>query len=234
MNSINFSLPKSLSLNPKPNISPTHPPAPTTHRPPTHPLQALLRKYITYAKQHCRPRLAASDYDKIAAVYAELRRESAVSHGMPIAVRHLESIIRMSEARAMMHLREFVSDADVDAAIRTLLDSFVSTQKLAVQKALRRKFARFLVSRADFNALALFKLRECVRDARRVEALTGRGGGAGGGAGGAHWAVPVRQLEERCRDLDIVDLGPFLASAEFKAAGFELAEGGATIRLPRN
>ena len=40
----------------------------------------------------------------------------------PIAVRHLESIIRMSEARAMMHLREFVSDADVDAAIRTLLE----------------------------------------------------------------------------------------------------------------
>lgn len=30
-------------------------------------------------------------------VYAELRRESSVTHGMPIAVRHLESMIRMSE-----------------------------------------------------------------------------------------------------------------------------------------
>lgn len=30
-------------------------------------------------------------------MYAELRRESSVTHGMPIAVRHLESMIRMSE-----------------------------------------------------------------------------------------------------------------------------------------
>ena len=51
-------------------------------------------------------------------MYAELRRESSVTHGMPIAVRHLESMIRMSEARAAMHLREYVNDEDVDCAIR--------------------------------------------------------------------------------------------------------------------
>lgn len=51
-------------------------------------------------------------------VYAELRRESSVTHGMPIAVRHLESMIRMSEARAAMHLREYVNDDDIDCAIR--------------------------------------------------------------------------------------------------------------------
>ncbi len=33
-------------------------------------------------------------------------------------VRHLESMIRMSEARAAMHLREYVSDDDIDCAIR--------------------------------------------------------------------------------------------------------------------
>jgi DNA replication licensing factor MCM2 len=54
-------------------------------------------------------------------VYAELRRESAVSQGMPIAVRHLESIIRMSEAHAAMHLREYVNEQDVDTAIKYLL-----------------------------------------------------------------------------------------------------------------
>lgn len=41
-----------------------------------------------------------------------------MSHGMPIAVRHLESIIRMSEAHAAMHLRQYVNDDDVDTAIR--------------------------------------------------------------------------------------------------------------------
>lgn len=51
-------------------------------------------------------------------MYGDLRKESAVSHGMPIAVRHLESIIRMSEAHAAMHLREYVNDDDVDTAIR--------------------------------------------------------------------------------------------------------------------
>ena len=30
--------------------------------------QAMLRKYITYAKQTCRPKLQNADYDKIATV----------------------------------------------------------------------------------------------------------------------------------------------------------------------
>lgn len=54
-------------------------------------------------------------------MYAELRRESAISHGMPIAVRHLESMIRMAEAHAAMHLREYVNDDDIDTAIRCAL-----------------------------------------------------------------------------------------------------------------
>ena len=58
--------------------------------------------------------------------------------GVPIAVRHIESIIRMSEAHAKMHLRSYVSQEDVDMAIRVLLDSFISTQKFGVQKALQK------------------------------------------------------------------------------------------------
>jgi hypothetical protein len=37
-----------------------------------------------------------------------------------------------------MHLRSYVSQEDVDMAIRVLLDSFISTQKFGVQKALRK------------------------------------------------------------------------------------------------
>ena len=44
-----------------------------------------------------------------AKVYTKLRQESALSHGMPIAVRHLESMIRMSEAHATMRLSSYVS-----------------------------------------------------------------------------------------------------------------------------
>jgi DNA replication licensing factor MCM2 len=44
----------------------------------------------------------------------------------------------MSEAHAKMHLRSYVSQEDVDLAIRVLLDSFISTQKFGVQKALQK------------------------------------------------------------------------------------------------
>jgi hypothetical protein len=40
-----------------------------------------------------------------------------------------------------------------------MLDSFVSSQKLSVQKALRRKFRRYLAAAADFNGLVLLKLQ---------------------------------------------------------------------------
>ena len=189
--------------------------------------QDMLRKYITFAKQTCKPRLQSGDYDKIASVYAELRRESSVTHGMPIAVRHLESMIRMSESRAAMHLREFVNDDDIDAAIKTMLESFISTQKLSVQKTLRRKFSRFIVTRGDFNSLVLFKLRECLRDARNIEQITGQVEDA------ANYRIPLVQLEDRCRDLDIYDLEPFMASEEFGKAGFRVDEHRSNILLSR-
>ena len=42
-------------------------------------------------------------------MYSELRRESMTTGSVPITVRHIESILRMAEANAKMHLREFVS-----------------------------------------------------------------------------------------------------------------------------
>ena len=188
----------------------------------------MLRKYITFAKQTCRPKLQTGDYDKIAAVYSELRRESAVSQGMPIAVRHLESMIRMAEARASMHLREYVNDEDIDASIKTMLDSFISTQKLSVQKVLRRKFARFIVTREDYNSLVLFKLRESLRDIRSIEQITNQVDDKD------FFNIPLRQLEERCRDLDIFDLAPFLQSTDFQNAGFTFDASTQRILLSRN
>jgi hypothetical protein len=77
-----------------------------------------------------RPALHAIDEEKIKGVYAELRRESA-SGGVHSAVRHIESIIRMSEASARMHLRASVRSDDVDLAISVLLKSVIACQKYA-------------------------------------------------------------------------------------------------------
>jgi DNA replication licensing factor MCM2 len=50
-------------------------------------------------------------------VYTDLRREASRTHGMPIAVRHLESMIRMAEAHARMHLRAAVTHDDVQVPL---------------------------------------------------------------------------------------------------------------------
>ena len=59
--------------------------------------------------------------------YADIRRESNVAGGIPIAVRHIESVIRMSEAFAKMQLRDHVRIDDIDAAIEMMLDSLCLT-----------------------------------------------------------------------------------------------------------
>ena len=57
---------------------------------------------------------------------------------LPITVRHIESIIRMSEAHARLHLREYVQEEDVNMAVRIMLESFVDTQKYSVMKSMRQ------------------------------------------------------------------------------------------------
>jgi DNA replicative helicase MCM subunit Mcm2 (Cdc46/Mcm family) len=64
-------------------------------------------------------------------MYAEVRRLSDQSGGIPIAVRHIESIIRISEAHAKAHLRNMVTDEDMRFGIRMLLESFICSQKHA-------------------------------------------------------------------------------------------------------
>ena len=63
---------------------------------------------------------------------------------VPITVRHIESLIRIAEANARMHLREYVHDDDVNMAIRVLLESFIDTQKFAVMRNMRKVFRHVL------------------------------------------------------------------------------------------
>jgi DNA replication licensing factor MCM2 len=100
--------------------------------------QDLLKKYIMYARTHLRPKLQSLDQDRMARLYADLRRESLSTGSYPITVRHLESMIRMAEASAKMHLRDYVRRDDIDLAIRATIESFVSAQKMSVKKSLER------------------------------------------------------------------------------------------------
>ena len=123
----------------------------------------LLRKYIVYAKRVSHPRIVNIDRDKIATLYADLRRASMNGGGVPMGVRYLESIVRMAEAHARMHLRDFVREEDVNLAIKVMLNSFITTQKFAVARTMTRHFRKYLTYRKDNNELLLFLLQDMVR-----------------------------------------------------------------------
>ncbi|CAE7925519.1 MCM2, partial [Symbiodinium sp. KB8] len=176
--------------------------------------QDLLRKYIVYAKQHCKPALTEINQEKIAQLYADLRRESEVSNGIPMAVRHIESMI-------------MVTDEDVNMAIRMMLESFIQAQKFAVMRTLRRQFAKYMDHGRDFNQLLMFKLQELVRHAHAKDKLGLASGVGSGGAevvhedGGSLVVVPIKDLQERARRHGIQDLASFLRSREFTSYGFK-------------
>ncbi|KAK9362653.1 MCM2/3/5 family-domain-containing protein [Lipomyces starkeyi] len=107
--------------------------------------QDLLAKYIHYAKDRVRPKLHYLDEDKISKLYADMRRESLATGSYPITVRHLESILRLSESFAKMRLSEYVSAYDIDRAIRVTIQSFVGAQKVSVKKSLQRSFMKYML-----------------------------------------------------------------------------------------
>lgn len=62
-------------------------------------------------------------------------------------MRHLEAIIRISEAFCRMRLSEYCSAQDIDRAIAVTVESFVGSQKLSCKKALARAFAKYTLAR---------------------------------------------------------------------------------------
>jgi DNA replication licensing factor MCM2 len=126
--------------------------------------QELLRKYILYAREKCRPKLYQIDQDKMARLFADMRKQSMATGAYPITVsivfrfrarpllmidqvRHLEAIMRISESFCKMRLSDYCSSLDVDRAIAVAVDSFVGSQKVSAKKALARSFAKYTLSR---------------------------------------------------------------------------------------
>eukprot|EP01125_Pyxidicula_operculata_P005863 TRINITY_DN2050_c0_g5_i1.p1 TRINITY_DN2050_c0_g5~~TRINITY_DN2050_c0_g5_i1.p1 ORF type:complete len:930 (-),score=221.70 TRINITY_DN2050_c0_g5_i1:43-2832(-) len=105
--------------------------------------QDLLRKYIMYARSKVKPRLERLNAHKVASVFSKLRSESGAG-GMPISIRHLESIIRLTEANAKMRLQDYASEEDLNVAIQVMLRSFIDSQKSSLKDQFQRKFAEFL------------------------------------------------------------------------------------------
>ena len=89
----------------------------------------LLRKYISYAKQHVEPSLTDEAMERIEKFYLNLRKESDDTSAIAITPRYLEAIIRLSEAQARMALKEDVTIDHVEAAINLLKTSLEQVGK---------------------------------------------------------------------------------------------------------
>jgi len=77
----------------------------------------FLKKYIHYAKSRFQPEMTQEANDKIVDFYTELRGQHAGDNNtLPVTVRTLETIIRLSSAHAKCRLSHHVEEKDVAAA----------------------------------------------------------------------------------------------------------------------
>lgn len=153
------------------------------------------------------------DEDKIAKMYAQLRQESFATGSLPITVRHIESVIRMAEAHARLHLRENVLEADVSMAIRMMLESFIEAQKFSVMKKMRNTFQKYLAFQKDHSELLFFILRQLTLDQLAYIRCKD-------GPNATHVEIMERDLLERAKQLDISNLKSFYDSELFRSNGF--------------
>lgn len=174
----------------------------------------MLRKYIMYARDRIQPKIHQMDQDKIARLYADLRRESLAGGSIPITVRHLESMIRMSEANAKMHLREYARSDDIDMAIRVMLESFFSAQKFSVMRNLKRAFSKYLTFAKDSDELLYSILNDILREHLRFNQIKNPRMAI------KSIKIEVAELKDRATALEIHDIHPFLSSSLFTSSGY--------------
>ncbi len=179
--------------------------------------QDTLKKYLTYSRAYCRPILHNVDLEKIASLYADLRKQSAASGGVPIAVRHIESVMRMAEASAKMHLRDHVRHDDVDRAIKVMLHSFLQAQKVAVQRQLERSFRKYVNFGADTSLLLMHQLKQLVREKEHMARAKNQ-------AVSKECVIAKSEFEKTAKDLGVYNCEPFYSSSTFKSLNFSTTE----------
>ncbi|KAF2725150.1 putative cell division control protein nda4 [Polychaeton citri CBS 116435] len=120
-----------------------------------------MKRYISYAKTRCAPRLSTEAAEKLSSHFVSIRRQVARAEqdanqrsSIPITVRQLESLIRISEALAKLELQPIATDKHVDEAIRLFLGSTMD----AVMSA-----------GGDTSALGTTGNREMVEEIHKVE-----------------------------------------------------------------
>lgn len=178
--------------------------------------QDLLKRYIVYARDRFRPKMSEQQQENIAKVYADMRRESAQTNSIPITARHIESIIRCSEAFAKMHLRNHVTTDDVRMSIKVILESFVATQQSGARKMMEQIFSQHLNYNRSSTELLLNILKNMVVEEQQILRQK-----IGDNSPIDIVEVDEREFRNRCRRVDDCDPSffyrmPLFANNHFK------------------
>ncbi|RHY44477.1 hypothetical protein DYB38_012646, partial [Aphanomyces astaci] len=178
-----------------------------THLPPE-----LLKKYIVYARTYVNPTVSSTlDTRKIETFYAQLRKASQHTGAVPIAVRHIESLFRMAEAYARMHLRDAVCNDDLDMAIQVMTTALCDAQKFTFKRQWKKLFAQYLSFRQDNTIVLMHIVQELFQAAYTYHQKI---------------SAPLSELTVACTDvlskaksLGILDLSPLYESTAFEQNG---------------
>ena len=88
---------------------------------------SIVRKYIAYARQYVFPKITRECAAVIQNYYLELRKNYQNADCCPITVRQLESLMRLTEARARLELREEATAQDAKDVVEIVQSTFVDT-----------------------------------------------------------------------------------------------------------
>ncbi|XP_042338922.1 DNA helicase MCM8, partial [Plectropomus leopardus] len=88
---------------------------------------SLLRKYISYARQYVHPSLSPEAARTLQVFYLSLRSQAHSADSTPITTRQLESLIRLTEARARLELRETATGGDAEDVVEIMKHSLADT-----------------------------------------------------------------------------------------------------------
>ncbi|CVL13265.1 probable cell division control protein nda4 [Fusarium proliferatum] len=91
-----------------------------------------IRRYITYCKTHCAPQLSPKAGKKLSSHFVSIRRqihdaeiEANTRSSIPITIRQLEAIVRITKSLAKLTLSPVATKAHVNKAIRLFLCSTI-------------------------------------------------------------------------------------------------------------
>jgi replicative DNA helicase Mcm len=126
----------------------------------------FLKKYIGYANRYVIPQLSSEAVEVIENFYVDLRKSAEGGAAVPITARQLESLVRLSEARARMALRSKVTKEDAQAAVRLMEDSLrmVALDRVTGKIDIDRLVSRMSAAQRSSSDIIIKAIRDMEAD----------------------------------------------------------------------